>query len=38
MQDEDVGTGEEVILLGGDREGARVSVEDMAAWAGTSEY
>lgn len=38
MQDEDVGTGEEVILLGGNCEGTRVSVEDMAAWAGTSEY
>lgn len=34
----DVGEGDEVILLGRSATGARITPEDLAAWAGTNEY
>jgi alanine racemase len=36
--DDEVKVGTDVILLGADEAGQQISVEDLARWAGTSEY
>lgn len=36
--DDDVGVGDEVVLLGDAGDGRRITTEEMASWAGTNEY
>lgn len=37
-RDDDIAAGAEVVLLGGDLSGPRITAEELGMWAGTSEY